>query len=328
MDDAYYTFDNDYIETVWWLLKQIWDKGLLYQGFKVVPYCPRCGTAISSHEVAQGYHDVDRGLGLPALPAHGRGRGAPDRGRRSGRARRLDDHPVDAHLQRGGGRPPRRHLRPRREPRRALRAGPRPGRGRPRREGPIEREFPGAELLGLDYEPPFASCRSRPPSPLRHRRRLRDHDRRHGHRAHRPRLRRGRHARRPARTRPLRQGRRPRASWPTSRRAACCSPAALRAHLPLLLALRHAAALLRQAVLVHPHHRRSRTSCSRQRAINWHPEHIKHGRFGKWLENNVDWALSRDRYWGTPLPIWRCEERPRHTASARRRALASWRPPT
>ena len=42
--------------------------------------------------------------------------------------------------------------------------------------------------------------------------------------------------------------------------------------------------------------------------INWYPDHIKHGRFGDWLENNVDWALSRDRYWGTPLPIWRCEE--------------------
>jgi isoleucyl-tRNA synthetase len=58
MDDPYVTYHNDYIESVWWALKQIWDKGLLYKGHKIVPYCPRCGTALSSHEVAQGYKDV------------------------------------------------------------------------------------------------------------------------------------------------------------------------------------------------------------------------------------------------------------------------------
>jgi isoleucyl-tRNA synthetase len=58
LDDAYVTYKNSYIESVWWLLKSIWDQGLLYQGFKVVPYCPRCGTPLSDHEVAQGYAQV------------------------------------------------------------------------------------------------------------------------------------------------------------------------------------------------------------------------------------------------------------------------------
>lgn len=58
MDDPYVTYDNNFIESEWWALKQIWEKGLLYKGFKIVPYCPRCGTPLSSHEVAQGYKDV------------------------------------------------------------------------------------------------------------------------------------------------------------------------------------------------------------------------------------------------------------------------------
>ena len=58
MDDPYVTYDDNFIESEWWALKQIWEKGLLYKGFKIVPYCPRCGTPLSSHEVAQGYKDV------------------------------------------------------------------------------------------------------------------------------------------------------------------------------------------------------------------------------------------------------------------------------
>ena len=58
MNDPYVTYTNDFIESEWWALKQIWDKGLLYKGFKIVPYCPRCGTPLSSHEVAQGYKTV------------------------------------------------------------------------------------------------------------------------------------------------------------------------------------------------------------------------------------------------------------------------------
>ncbi|MSP13124.1 MAG: isoleucine--tRNA ligase [Chloroflexi bacterium] len=59
LQDAYVTLSNTYIESVWWILKQMWDKGLLYQGYKVVPYCPRCGTPLSDHEVALGYRDVE-----------------------------------------------------------------------------------------------------------------------------------------------------------------------------------------------------------------------------------------------------------------------------
>lgn len=59
MDNAYFTFKDEYIETVWWILKSIWDRDLLYEGHKIVPYCPRCGTPLSSHEIAQGYKEVE-----------------------------------------------------------------------------------------------------------------------------------------------------------------------------------------------------------------------------------------------------------------------------
>ena len=58
MDDPYVTYHDDFIESEWWALKEIWNKGLLYKGFKIVPYCPRCGTPLSAQEVAQGYKDV------------------------------------------------------------------------------------------------------------------------------------------------------------------------------------------------------------------------------------------------------------------------------
>ncbi|MEG2380843.1 MAG: isoleucine--tRNA ligase, partial [Oscillospiraceae bacterium] len=72
MEDPYVTYHNDYIESVWWALRQIWDKGLLYKGHKVMPYCPRCGTSLSSHEVAQGYKDVKENSVIAKFPIAGK----------------------------------------------------------------------------------------------------------------------------------------------------------------------------------------------------------------------------------------------------------------
>ena len=68
----------------------------------------------------------------------------------------------------------------------------------------------------------------------------------------------------------------------------------------------HAVDLLGQAELVHRDSTRKADLIAANETVAWHPGYIKDGRFGEWLENNVDWALSRDRFWGTPMPIWRC----------------------
>ena len=57
LDDPYITLDNDYIESCWWILKEFFKEGLIYEGHKILPYCPRCGTGLASHEVAQGYKE-------------------------------------------------------------------------------------------------------------------------------------------------------------------------------------------------------------------------------------------------------------------------------
>ena len=71
MEHPYITYENDFIESEWWALKEIWNKGLLYKGHKVVPYCPRCGTPLSSHEVAQGYKDVKERSAMVKFKARG-----------------------------------------------------------------------------------------------------------------------------------------------------------------------------------------------------------------------------------------------------------------
>ncbi len=107
LDDPYVTLEDDYIESVWWSLRKLWDDERLYEGHKVVPYCPRCGTALSSHEVALGYKDVERPLYICALPAARRGRDGAGRRVAAG----LDDDALDPAGQRRRRRRARGRLR-------------------------------------------------------------------------------------------------------------------------------------------------------------------------------------------------------------------------
>ena len=88
LDNAYVTYKNEYIESVWWILRQMWDKDLIYRGFKVVPYCPRCGTPLSSHEVNLGYVDNTPD---PSIFVKFKLAGEMDVS-----LSRLDDNPLDA----------------------------------------------------------------------------------------------------------------------------------------------------------------------------------------------------------------------------------------
>jgi isoleucyl-tRNA synthetase len=321
-DQAYFTLTNEYIESVWWALSEVWKKGLLYEGHKVVPYCPRCGTALSSHEVAQGYQDVvdpsvfvrfpvvgEEGVSLVAwttTPWTLLSNAA------------LAVHPEVAYVRARVGDEVLIVAEELAE--RVLGEG-----------FEVESRVTGADLGGTRYEPPFPYVSDY--GPLGHSVLTADFvttddgtgivhtaiafgedDFQLGERY-------GLTLQNPVRL----DGTFDERIEPFEGRFV------IEANPDIVEALRASGRLFREMPYEHayPHCWRCGTPLlyyakaswyvkttavrdqmlAENEQIDWYPEHIKHGRFGDWLEGNVDWALSRERYWGTPLPMWRCDEK-------------------